>query len=367
MRKKAWTFDPSRLLPGDIVLERGSGWRSKGIAWADWGNYSHALLWLGNTDFIEAVGDGVRVISFARVVIRKPNRWRLLRLVEDPDAAAKAAAFARNMSHRKYDLKGALQTKAGGRRTPDPTKLFCSQLVAAAYAQAGISIVDGLSAQQVTPAALEHSTKLKIIDLPLQEVDPENAAPLDRDKGYKTTMMQQEMHASQAAFEAVSSELGKLTDPKNPDIPFPPGDLYGLFAVLAHQKETFGIEDTILAVLKEHDYFDLGTAQAVGAHLEMRSAVERLRASGANLEHRATTLDGIRATAASFEPTLLRYRQNAAMFQDIYAARKHPLWLQLSVMYRKYAMGIESIREIAAGAEVSDSVQFGSTGSESSG
>ena len=351
MAKKAWIFDPPRLLPGDIVLERGSGMRSKGIALADGGTYSHALLWLGNTDFIEAVGDGVRVISFARVVILKPNRWRLLRLINDPATAAQAAAAARNMAHKKYDLKGALQTKAGGRKTADPARLFCSQLVAAAYEQAGVSIVQGLNAQQVTPSALEHSAKLRSITLPLREVDPDHAAPLDRDEGYKKTMMQQEMVASQAAFAAVQGEIGTLKDPGRPDIPFPPGDLYGLFAVLAHQPSTTTIEDKVLAELKERGYFDLGTGQIVGAHLEMRKALDDILSGRLPAKDRETAVEEIRSMARSFQPTLLRYRRNAAVFQDIYAARKHPLWLQLATMFLKYASGIEAIQEIAAGAE----------------
>lgn len=346
--KKAWIFDPGQLRPGDIVLERGNRLRSKGIALADRGTYSHALLWLGNTDFIEAVGDGVRVISFARVIIRKPNRWRLLRLAADSAIGAKAADAARNMAHRKYDLTGALRTKFGGRRSPDPARLFCSQLVAAAYEQAGVSIVAGMSAQQVTPSALENSSTLTFIPLPLLEVDPNRAAPFDRDAGYRETMMQQEMLASQATFDAVRKDIGKLKDPGRSGVPFPPADLYGLFAVLAHQPGPTSMEDEILAQLTERGYFDLGTAQIVGAHLEIQAAVDRVISSRLSPEDREAALGEIRAMASSFEPTLMRYRQNASVFRDIYAARNHKLWLELAAMFLKYASGIESIQEIAA-------------------
>jgi len=352
MGTKAWIFDPSQLLPGDIVLERGSGWRSKGIALADRGTYSHALLWLGNTDFIEATGDGVRVISFARVIIRKPNRWRLLRFVSAPEIAAKAADFARNMAHRKYDLRGAVLTKAGGRRRPDPTRLFCSQLVAAAYEQAGVSIVDGLKAQQVTPSALENSARLTSTEFQLLEVDPKSAAPLDRDEGYRATMMQQEMLASQAAFEAVQGEISSLMDPEIPGVPFPPGDLYGLFVVLGYQPGPTGLEDKILAELTRHNYFDLGTGQIVGANLEMRRAVGDVLSGRLLANDREAAVAEIRSMAASFQPTLLRCRQNASVFRGFYAASKHPLWLQLATMYFMRASGIEAIQAIAADAGI---------------
>jgi hypothetical protein len=66
---------------------------------------------------------------------------------------------------------GALRAKKGGRDKPDLTRLLCSQLVAVAYEQAGVSIVEGLSAQQVTPSALENAPKLRSISLPLQSID----------------------------------------------------------------------------------------------------------------------------------------------------------------------------------------------------
>ena len=44
-------FDPQGLRPGDVVLERGNTWRSTAIAIATGGRFSHALIWVGGTDF----------------------------------------------------------------------------------------------------------------------------------------------------------------------------------------------------------------------------------------------------------------------------------------------------------------------------
>jgi len=68
-------FNPHRMLPGDVVLERGDAKHSSVITALTGGNFSHALLWLDGTDFIEAVTDGSRVISFARIHVHDPSRW----------------------------------------------------------------------------------------------------------------------------------------------------------------------------------------------------------------------------------------------------------------------------------------------------
>lgn len=51
---KAWHIDHSALLPGDVLLEAGNTLFGGGVRAINGGDYSHPLLWLGNTDFIEA-------------------------------------------------------------------------------------------------------------------------------------------------------------------------------------------------------------------------------------------------------------------------------------------------------------------------
>lgn len=102
---KLYVFDSTKLLPGDIVLEMGAGIRSKAIAAAVGGDYSHALIWVGGTDFIEVVRQGTRVISFARVVVARPDSWMVLRF-PDRRIASNAALEARQIAHKGYNLKG---------------------------------------------------------------------------------------------------------------------------------------------------------------------------------------------------------------------------------------------------------------------
>jgi hypothetical protein len=200
--KTIWYFDPAGLRPGDVVLERGQGLQSKAIMLFDWGRYSHALLWLDGTDFLEAVGMGVRVISFARFFIQNPNDWIVLRH-SDPDVGLRAAKAARAFAHKEYDLNGAIGTKIPGTWGANPTAMFCSQLVATAYAKAGAPLVPK-KPNKVTPNGLVRKSSLATVTpIPLtqRQLTPEEeadvAALLNRDQAYADTPMARELAISQ--------------------------------------------------------------------------------------------------------------------------------------------------------------------------
>jgi uncharacterized protein YycO len=142
---RLWRLDVSRLEAGDVLLERAPTATSAVIRGATRGAYSHALIWMGNTDFMEAVGDGVRAMPYARIVTSDPKRWSLLRLDSDPKAAVAAATYARTHSFKDYNLTGAIASLLPTSRRARSITLFCSQLVAVAYEAAGIDLCPGKS------------------------------------------------------------------------------------------------------------------------------------------------------------------------------------------------------------------------------
>jgi len=86
---------------GDIALERGSGLGAAVTAGLTGGRYSHALIWIGGGDFIEALPTGIRVLQAMRVPISSIDNWKLLRLRDDrQNEAAQAALHARKMSFK---------------------------------------------------------------------------------------------------------------------------------------------------------------------------------------------------------------------------------------------------------------------------
>jgi hypothetical protein len=349
--RRLWHLDPDKLRAGDVLLERGSGVRSKAIAAKDGGDFSHALMWLGTTDLIEAVGQGARVISFMRVIVEDPDQWLLLRLADDT-AAARASIEARNIAHKGYNLKGALNTQLGLRLKPDPAKLFCSQLVAEAYQRAGVMLLNGVAADMVTPALLQQKSILTAMAVPLTEIPAEHMAEaatfLDRDKAYESSPMWKEMTAASEAVEAVKDRVSKLKVPDIPGIRFPPGNLHELLAVL--QVVTGPEADTLAEALRQEltrrRYFELFVESILPLRMKVETDVGQYRAGTMSVEERKAFVEWRRI--ASFEDTRDRYRQNATVCREVYSRAKQRLWLDFASMYFTNADGLDMIVGLAA-------------------
>ena len=247
-----WHIDHRALQPGDVILEAGATLFGAAIRKIDRGTYSHALMWIGNTDFVEAVAGGSRVISFARVLVTKPARWLLLRHPR-PDAARAAATEARNLAHKNYALGKALGTKLPVPASSSPTSLFCSQLVAEAYARAGAPLVAGKAPAKVTPNDLVRASSLQDIGVPpLVEVTPEAAVQhfLNRDGAYRGSLPVAERRIAMRAFAAVRPLARKLS----PE----PGNLVETLQGLADSPANHSeLAAALLEALEQRGYFSL--------------------------------------------------------------------------------------------------------------
>lgn len=289
-----------------------------------------------------------------RVIIEDPDRWLLLRLA-DKTPAARASIEARNIAHKGYNLKGALNTQLGLPLKPDPAKLFCSQLVAEAYRRAGTTLVTGIAADMVTPAMLQRKSSLTAMAVPLKEIPAEHLAEaesvLDRDKAYEGSPMWKEMTAASEAVEAVKHLVGSLTAPDNPDIRFPPGNLHELLAVL--QVITGPEADTLAEALRQEltrrGYFELFVESFLPLRLKVEADLAQYLTGKMPDDERAAFVEWRRI--ASFEDTRDRYRQNATVCRDVYGRTKQRLWLDLASMYFMNAEGLDLIIGLAAEIE----------------
>ncbi|CAN1721662.1 protein of unknown function [Hyphomicrobium sp. 1Nfss2.1] len=148
-------LNPDFMKPGDIILESGTSPLSALIRWFDDGPFSHAVMWLEPALLAEAdVTMGVRVFAFTRKPITDSSRYILLRH-EDEALAARAAVNARNLAQRRYGYLGAALSKIPSRRgrQSKSKRLFCSQVVARAYREAGAPLFD-LHHHVITPNML---------------------------------------------------------------------------------------------------------------------------------------------------------------------------------------------------------------------
>jgi hypothetical protein len=74
-----YQLDPTRLLPGDVILEAGEGWYARVTQFLDRGRFSHVILYLGANFIVEAVEEGVRIMQALRVITFDPQSYLVLR------------------------------------------------------------------------------------------------------------------------------------------------------------------------------------------------------------------------------------------------------------------------------------------------
>lgn len=332
---EVWLFDPDALALGDIVLERGSDKSGALIAKVTRGRYSHALIWVGG-DFIEAMPEGVRSLSFARVPVCEPDNWLLLRpLPEHASVAAEAAMAARGMAHKEYDTRGAIRTVIGPRKTPVPTARFCSQLVAEAYLRSGLDLLPGVTPEAVTPNMLLRSERLALVPLPLRRSDEIMDEPypydmLDRSASYLASPMYREALISRRLFRFVEAAVNSVLTPELQ--PYQPGNLGEVLRLLPHLEPTAAsiIADQLLQGMHQEGYFHLLLPQFASMWSDVDAD-----------PHWRRQIPG-------WEETRQRHLGNARFYQEQDEVMPHQLWRRLHTMHLLIANTFRELIEKAS-------------------
>lgn len=153
------------LEPGDIILSTVlTNPISFAIRSATKSNFSHAAICWNATSCMEAVDHGITSFSHLNRAINDKDSVRILRLkpgtLENYAIRESAANAATTYMGREYWLRGAIQSKLGLTLSDPRGRLFCSYLVAQAYADIGIELCVGKISQLVTPQNLLMSPML---------------------------------------------------------------------------------------------------------------------------------------------------------------------------------------------------------------
>lgn len=338
--KKLWRFDPDALRPGDVVLEAGASAQGRVIRAIESGRYSHALFWLGDGDFIEAVGIGARIISFKRVIVEDRADWAVLRLADDGVVGQTAAKEARNLAHLRYDLRGALGTKIGFLRREDRTRLFCSQLVAQAYQKAGFALVDGQQPNAITPKMLHTSSKLAVITPDFEELGAYDVPATDRDDAYAGSLAYVDLLISQEAVAAASKYL--------PNGLTAPGNLVQLYEHLGALNPDLcsAISDALIDVFNRTGYFQLLEDEEAG----VRQWLEGELAALGDMPPDNRRLMGVEFSvlAEGYQSAAERHDDLAARFSSAFSRTRIPIWKCLADCHARRGKLFGRLKELAA-------------------
>lgn len=346
-----WRFDLARLRPGDVLLERGARLMSTAIRAVDRGKYSHALIFLGGTTFLEAVGAGARVISYVRLGIADPSAWLLLRY-PDEQIAELAAKKARSLAHKEYGKAAALRSILPIEFRDDPTRIFCSQLVAVAYERAGAVLVKGKEARQVTPRLLhEKSTLQSLPRIPLRKAHT-NIPARDRDTEYVDSATAADMLISQNVFKAVQPVLERLITAFK-IYPHPPGSLIELFDFLVQaeigekHKEVAPLIAALEGALDQENYFALHSNSARQAEAALVREIGLAMSQKENTQQRQESARLFFELANDYVQMRTRFEESEKWFQCAFQASGEPLWSRLAHMRGEAARATQKLIVVA--------------------
>ncbi|TWD41017.1 permuted papain-like amidase YaeF/Yiix C92 family enzyme [Vibrio crassostreae] len=159
-----YTFN-NAIENGDIILVRGAAKHSAIIAKMTNGHFSHAMVYLGNGRFLEAITkSGVQVTSHVRISVRDKKNVVVLRCnFDDLETKRKVHGYiAQNYASyqgRAYSYIGAAKSITKDKVDRTAGSYFCSHLVASLYSDAGVPLLK-LSPHKVKPNDLLESKLL---------------------------------------------------------------------------------------------------------------------------------------------------------------------------------------------------------------
>ncbi|EGR3456723.1 hypothetical protein DMK83_25635, partial [Vibrio parahaemolyticus] len=168
-------IEKSKLQLGDVILTMGEGKSSKLIAKVTGGDFSHAMIYVGNS-LVHAIPEGgVYSKNPQRLLFKNANQVKVLRYKGElsNEAINNIAFFARTFIGTVYSMKEAAYSPKYRETTKQSssTGQYCSKLVAKCYESEGISLVH--NSDYCTPEDINQSSFLKPVEGCLRIAKPE--------------------------------------------------------------------------------------------------------------------------------------------------------------------------------------------------
>lgn len=234
-----YVINSLKLRRGDIILFRyPNDSLSQIIMKATKSNYSHAMLYVDLDSIIEAgeivtannpLREAIENLDDACVLRLKPEYWNEM-LID------KAIEYARLKIGMEYSVQEARNVINPPLTVAQPNRQICTRLVAKAFQEAGLSIVE--NPDYCSLSEFENSNKLEIVENAFIEVTPEIQEIIESE------------NILDRQTEVITSLLKTCRDEFREDIQSI--DQLHLFSTLHPQKN-----EQIASILKESGYLDL--------------------------------------------------------------------------------------------------------------
>ena len=132
------------LIYGDIILIKSDSRLSRKIRDKSDSEFSHAMLYMGNSSYIDSDTGGVQANNIQRLIFEKPEDVAVLRLINNREKLPQIESFARSKIGTAYSLREAIGASDENKtfEAMEPNRQFCTRFVTQAYNSAGLNLVD---------------------------------------------------------------------------------------------------------------------------------------------------------------------------------------------------------------------------------
>ncbi len=187
MESHRFALNLIHLRPGDVILLRGRGEIADQVRTVAGGEFTHAMLYVGDGSLIHSDIDGVHADNVQRLLFEDETDVLVRRAIcAAHQQREQAITYVRRNIDVSYSVKEALKASKTGHWTDRSNRQFCSRLIAQAYQSAGVNLVP--SPDYCTPNDLAQSTTLHSVNDCVHPASPEHITfalsdnPLDLQK-----------------------------------------------------------------------------------------------------------------------------------------------------------------------------------------
>ena len=164
-----YIIDTTKLKKGDIIFSTTFNLTSKGIRFFTQSDFSHVMLYVDNNSIIHADGNGVHAYNTQRILFDDENHcvvYRLKESISDENLNI-ILTYVRSLIGSPYSTIEAMLSKIYTGKVKSK-KLFCSRLIAQAFNQVNINLVD--APDYCSPENIRQSNYLEIVNFPLRKL-----------------------------------------------------------------------------------------------------------------------------------------------------------------------------------------------------
>lgn len=247
--KILFVLDLSKMEKGDIILQRFSNNGSEFVRKLTNSEYSHAMLYMGNSSILHAdLQGGVAAVNAQREGVENADDMVVLRLKEGvPCDMHQLIQYARRTVGTAYDRREALQITSW--RKPDheidgatSNRQFCTKYVTMAYDAAGVKLVNDPTA--CTPQEILTSDKLERVEGAVRL-----ATPAER------RLVEEESEILKYQTEVTEDLLKKVREATKDYIQA--NDIQTLAQLLEASFKSSEIDEAIYQICKDHPYMHM--------------------------------------------------------------------------------------------------------------